>query len=287
MDTLVSASELAAHLANTGWRIVDCRFSLADPGAGLKAYEQGHIPGAHYINLDRHLSSPHVPGKTGRHPLPARADWIATVQALGIAADTQVAMYDDAGGAIAARMWWMLRWIGHGNGAVLNGGWQAWLRGGHPVSTAIPAAPVKSACDFAALPSLVQVMHAGDIDATAHLLLDAREMPRFRGDVEPLDPVAGHIPGALCSPFSANLDAGGCFKAPADLREKFAPAAHAQMPVVCYCGSGVTAAHNVLAMKVAGLDEPALYPGSWSEWITDPSRPVATGDHVFPSQPVV
>lgn len=276
MDTLVSVSELAANLDNPGWVIADCRFALADPAAGRRAYMEGHIPGAHYVSLDDHLSTPHVPGKTGRHPLPDIADWRNVAGALGIQPGKQVVMYDDAGGAMAARMWWMLRWIGHEEAAVLDGGWQSWQAGGQPVSTALPGAAIVSA--YPQRPSRVATLSAGQLDAGSQQLVDARDLPRYRGDTEPLDPVAGHIPGALCSPFAANLDADKRFLSPAALREKFAPVTASGKPVVCYCGSGVTAAHNILAMTIAGLAAPALYPGSWSEWITDPKRPVATGD---------
>lgn len=278
MDTLVSTDELAANLDNPDWLVVDCRFSLADATAGQRAYDEGHIPGALYVNLDRDLSTPHIPGQTGRHPLPAKADWIATIQALGIIPAIQVVLYDDAGGAVAGRLWWMLRWIGHENVALLDGGLKAWLGQGLALTTAKPSSRPAGNVDYGALPSLAATVTAGELDAGKQCLLDARDLPRYRGDTEPLDPVAGHIPGAQCSPFAANLDADGKFLPPQALRDKFAPAVATGKPVVCYCGSGVTAAHNVLAMKIAGLPEPVLYPGSWSEWITDPARPVATGD---------
>lgn len=278
MDALVSVSELSANLGNPDWRVFDCRFSLADGQAGAKAYSDSHIPGALYINLEQDLSTPHIPGETGRHPLPEKGQWIATVQNLGLNPDSQVVIYDDAGGAMAARLWWMLRWVGHNNVAVLNGGWQAWQLADLPVTAEQPLPPDKSEYDYNALPSLVKLVTADDIDADKQLLLDARELPRFRGEVEPLDPVAGHIPGALCSPFSANLDSERRFRNQQQLQDKFKEAKATDKPVVCYCGSGVTAAHNILAMKIAGLDEPALYPGSWSEWITDTARPVATSD---------
>ena len=278
LDTLVSVSELAKNLDNSDWRIMDCRFSLADVQAGQRSYVESHIPGAHYISLDADLSNSHIPGKTGRHPLPKKSDWIASVQALGLTPQTQVILYDDAGGAMAARMWWMLRWIGHENAAVLNGGWQAWQRADLEVNNIVPQAPAQSQADYSSLPTLVKIVEADALDSQQQLILDAREIPRYRGDTEPLDPVAGHIPGAQCSPYSGNLDSQGCFLSPEALQTKFSFGNTADKPVVCYCGSGVTAAHNILSMKIAGFDEPALYPGSWSEWITDPSRAVATGD---------
>lgn len=276
MDTLVAVTDLAANLDNPDWVVADCRFSLADPAAGRQAYTTGHIPGAHYVSLDEHLSAPHIPGKTGRHPLPDINGWRKFAGALGIQPGKQVVVYDDAGGAMAARMWWLLRWIGHEQAAVLDGGWQAWQAAGQPVSTAMPDAAIVSG--YPERPSLVSTITADGINADTQQLVDARDLPRYRGDTEPLDPVAGHIPGAACSPFTANLDADKRFLSPAALREKFQPVTASGKPVVCYCGSGVTAAHNILAMKIAGLDDPVLYPGSWSEWITDPSRPVATGD---------
>ena len=278
METLVSARELSANLDNPAWLVFDCRFVLSATGAGEAGYEAGHIPGAFYISLDKDLSTPHIPGRSGRHPLPEKSAWIGRVRQLGITPDKQVVLYDDTGGAIAGRMWWMLRWIGHANAALLDGGLKAWQQAGLPLTTDKPVARQPGDADYAAMPALVKILSADAIDGKAQLLLDARELPRFRGDTEPLDPVAGHIPGALCSPFSANLDADGRFKSPQQLREKFAAAAGTNKPVVCYCGSGVTAAHNILAMKIAGLEEPALYPGSWSDWITDPRRPVATGE---------
>lgn len=277
MDTLISANELAANLDNPDWVVADCRFSLADPDAGRKAHQDSHIPGSFYISLDEHLSAPHIAGVTGRHPLPDKDDWAKTVAALGIRHGSQVVLYDDAGGAMAARMWWMLRWLGHEDVAVLNGGWQAWQQSGNAQSSAARDFQAGSAA-YEALPALVQVIEAPDIDGDSQQLVDARDLPRYRGDTEPLDPVAGHIPGAVCSPFADNLGDDKHFLAPEQLREKFAAVIQPGKPVVCYCGSGVTAAHNILAMKIAGLEEPKLYPGSWSEWITDSGRPVATGD---------
>ena len=275
LNTLVSVADLFANLQSPDWCIVDCRFSLADAQAGQRAYDEAHIPGAYYVNLEDTLSSPHIAGKTGRHPLPDKNAWISSVSDLGINPQIQVVVYDDAGGAMAARMWWMLRWIGHENVAVLDGGWQAWQREGLAVSADIPEPAQGAASDYEALPSLVRIVKADAVDSRKQVLLDARELPRYKGEVEPLDPVAGHIPGAICSPFSANLDASGSFRTGPELREKFKQALESNKPLVCYCGSGVTAAHNILALKVAGIDEVALYPGSWSEWITNPMRIIA------------
>ena len=278
MDTLVSVRELGANQDNPGWLVVDCRFSLADSEAGQRAYSEAHIPGAIYIHLENQMSSPQITGKTGRHPLPEKAQWIETIQALGITPATQVVMYDDAGGATAARMWWMLRWIGHEQAAVLDGGLQAWQSKGHSVNNEVPSARPPGDSAYSDLTSLTEIIDADEIDTSQQLILDARELPRYRGEAEPIDPVAGHIPGALCSPFSGNLDDYGHFHTIENLRKKFSLAAKSNLPIVCYCGSGVTAAHNILAMTIAGIDNSILYPGSWSEWITDPSRLIATGD---------
>jgi thiosulfate/3-mercaptopyruvate sulfurtransferase len=278
MNTLISVARLSSLLGESGTVVFDCRFSLLDPEAGRRAYEVAHIPGAFYADMNRQLSTPHIPGKTSRHPLPAKTAWLQQVQAWGISPAIQVVLYDDNGGASAARLWWMLRWIGHDKVAVLDGGWQAWVAGGMPVTAVVPHPHAPSAFAYDTVPSLATLLSAEQVDGSRQLLLDAREPPRFRGEQEPIDPVAGHIPGAVCSPFSANLNADGTFKSVPELRTKFAVAAQPDRPVVCYCGSGVTACHNILAMTVAGLDTPALYAGSWSEWITDPKRPIAVGE---------
>ena len=269
---------MAANLENPEWRILDCRFSLVDVAAGRKAYDESHIPGASYISLDDDLSTPHIPGVTGRHPLPEKAHWIETVQNLGIHPEVQVVVYDDAGGAMASRLWWMLRWIGHENVALLNGGWQAWESSGNAVSSDDEPVPTRSDVDYVSCAPLARKVDAAVVNGAQQMLLDARELPRYSGETEPLDPVAGHIPGAICSPFSGNLGEDGLFLPAVQLKQKFRDAAMTDREVVCYCGSGVTACHNILAMKIAGLAEPALYAGSWSEWITDPQRPVATGE---------
>jgi len=277
MDTLITIADLDGYERREDLLFFDCRFSLQDAAAGQRAYLAAHIPAARFADMNQQLSAPQVSGVTGRHPLPARADWLRQVQAWGIDPALQVVAYDDVGGAGAARLWWLLKWVGHEKVAVLDGGWQAWLAAGHSVSTAVPAPARASQFDYAALPTLARELTAGQLDATQQCLLDARDPARFRGEVEPIDPVAGHIPGALCSPFSANLGLDGRFQPVAALQQKFAAAVHAGKPIVCYCGSGVTACHNILALTYAGLPMPALYAGSWSEWITDPARPVATG----------
>lgn len=276
--TLMTAATLHAHLDRPDWVVVDCRFNLADPDAGRRAYQAGHIPGARYAHLDEDLSAP-VTATTGRHPLPDPARLAATLGAWGIGPETQVLAYDDLGGMLAAaRLWWLLRWLGHAAVAVLDGGLPAWTRAGLPLDMDVP---VIAAQTFTARPDNRLWLTVEQVQALpAHeLLLDARGAARYRGEMEPIDPVAGHIPGALNLPTESNLAADGCFLPAAALRTRFAallgerPAA----TVVHSCGSGVTACHNLLAMEVAGLSGSRLYAGSWSEWIRDPQRPVATG----------
>ena len=279
MSDLISVDELLKELQEDNLVVFDCRFSLMDSEAGRTAYQAGHIPAAIYVDLNKQLSSPHFPGVTGRHPLPAKNDWIKQVQQWGITPNCKVVVYDDLGGVFASRMWWMLGWIGHVDAAVLNGGWQAWLQAGGESETQLPSAREESDYDYSALPAISLTIDVAEVDSSKQLLLDAREEKRFLGEMEPIDPIAGHIPGAVCSPTSGNLDTNGELKSVAELREKFAPALAAdQKQVVCYCGSGVSAAHNILAMRVAGLEEPKLYVGSWSEWVTDSSRSIATKD---------
>lgn len=277
---LIDASDLSLSIEREDWVIVDCRFSLDDTERGLRDYLKAHIPGAVYAHLDHDLSGKVIPGKTGRHPLPEAGSLAATLSAWGIDSATQVVVYDDAGGGMAARLWWLLKWMGHANAAVLNGGWQAWnqlglaARSGRESRTAKHFEPheIPSAC-----------VAAGQVENfrkdPGYVILDARSGPRFRGEIEPIDPVAGHIPGAVSAPFEENLTPEGRFLPPEILRRKFQKIMKSVPPenVICYCGSGVTAAHNILAIAYAGLGTARLYAGSWSEWITDPSRPVATG----------
>lgn len=249
----------------------DCRFDLADADAGGRRYAEGHIPGAAYLHLNIDLSGPVEPGRTGRHPLPGRAAFAALLTEHGVTDETQVVAYDDTGGMFAARLWWMVRWSGHRAVAALDGGYQAWLarEGTHTASeTRTPPVPPVS---------MQQVRE--HVEAGTWTLVDARASDRFHGEDETIDPVAGRIPGARNAPFQGNLGAGGRFLEAVALRRRFQVllADAGDKPVVCYCGSGVTAAHNVLAMVHARMPEPALYPGSWSEWITDPGNPVAIG----------
>ncbi len=265
IHTTLIDSSTASHLVGSV-KFLDCRSSLADPDAGRRAYEAGHIRSAVYLSLDDDLAAP--PGDGGRHPLPDKERLAARLSALGISDGDQVVVYDDAGGAYAARAWWCLRWLGHEAVALLDGDLAAWP---DPLSveTQTPAPG-----NFSIRPSLTRHLDVATLaaDLTAYRLVDARTQVRFDGLEEPIDPVAGHIPGAICRPFQENLGEDGRFRSPAELRARFPEGDN----VVCYCGSGVTAAHNVVAMRVAGLPEPLLYPGSWSEWIRNPDRPVGT-----------
>jgi thiosulfate/3-mercaptopyruvate sulfurtransferase len=280
-QTLISAAELKAHLGDPDWAVVDCRFSLADPGLGRRAYLQAHIPGAVYAHLDEDLSGTIVPGQTGRHPLPPVPALAARFSAWGIDARTQVVAYDDLGGAMAAaRLWWLLRWLGHIPVAVLDGGWQAWLGQGLPARqgeeqrTPRRFSPQLQAGMLATTAEIAGMLHDPQVR-----ILDVRSAERYRGEAEPIDPVAGHIPSAISAPYSGNLDAAGKFLPASQLRARY-QALLGEIPAgqtVFYCGSGVTAAQGVLALAQAGLGDARLYNGSWSEWITDPSRPVARG----------
>jgi thiosulfate/3-mercaptopyruvate sulfurtransferase len=276
---LVSAAQLIdARAAGLVPAIVDCSFDLADAAAGERAFAQGHLPGAVYAHLDRDLAGAKT-GRNGRHPLPARADWGATLARLGITPDRHVVVYDAQGAMYAARAWWMLLWVGHRAVSVLDGGLAAWKAAGGALAAGEAPAARDGAAVYPIGDSLVRSIDAdallGSLGRVA--LLDARAGERFRGEVEPLDARAGHIPGARSRFFKDNLDASGRFRPAAELRDAFAAFGAAPADVVHQCGSGVTACHNLLAMEVAGLPGSALYPGSWSEWSSDPARPVAVG----------
>jgi len=277
--TLVDVPTLAAHATDPSLRIVDCRFDLGDPDAGAALYRREHLPGAVYAHLDTDLSGPRAPW-TGRHPLPEPEALAATFGRLGIGAGVQVVAYDDSGGIYAARLWWLLRWLGHDAAAVLDGGLAAWRAAGQPLS-AVSAAPAPRR--FVAAPRAGAQLGADELAALlardACLLLDARSAERFEGRVEPLDPRAGHVPGARNHHYARNLGADGRFLPTASLRASCERLLGARTPaaVVSMCGSGVTACHTLLALEVAGLPGARLYPGSWSEWCRDPARPVATG----------
>lgn len=278
--TLVDAATLAARAAAEGWVVCDVRHQLADPGAGERAYAAGHLPGAVFLHLDRDLASP-PDGANGRHPLPDPDRLAKLFGRLGIDGVTQVVAYDDAGGMIAGRLWWLLRWLGHRRVALLDGGLGAWLAAGRPLSTEVPAPRPKTF-----IPARQDALRVGADAVLANLgrgddlIVDARSPDRFRGENETLDPVGGHIPGAVNRFFKDNLDAAGYMKAPAVLRAEFAALAGGRPPerIVHQCGSGVSACLNVVAMEHAGLAGSRLYAGSWSEWCTPGAgRPVATG----------
>ncbi len=275
--TLISAAELDQIKANKNVRIFDCRFQLADTEAGRKIYQLAHIPGASYVHLDDDLSGAIIPGQTGRHPLPTAAEAARRFGAWGIANADQVVVYDDKKGAIAARLWWMLRWLGHDAVAVLEGGWQAWEGAGlaatNEVTLRTPTtfeAKVRENL-VATVEEVVRERQNADF-----AIVDSRAAVRYRGEQEPIDPVAGHIPGAINLPFPENWQADGRMKSVAELAARFADLP-APEKTIFYCGSGVTACHNLLAYQHADLGEARLYPGSWSEWIVDESRPIATG----------
>lgn len=277
-DTLITAPQLLA-LQAAGARLVllDCGFDLGDPGAGERAYAQAHLNGAHYAHLDRDLSGAKT-GRNGRHPLPDRAMLAARVGHWGVAPGVQVVVYDNHGLPYAARAWWLLRWLGHREVAVLDGGRAAWLAAGGVLGDALPATqplPPYPAADCAAMPTIDAATLQSRLGHV--LLLDARAGERFRGEVEPLDPVAGHIPGATLRFFKDNLGADGCFKPAGLLKAELQALGVHSTDVVQQCGSGVTACHNLLAAAHAGLGIGTLYPGSWSEWCSDPARPVARG----------
>lgn len=279
---LLSAAELAARLDQPDLRILDCRFALEDPAYGALHYEQGHIPGARYADLERDLSGPVQKGVTGRHPLPDPARLVERLRAWGIDDDSQVVLYDDGPGAFAARAWWLLAWLGKRDGVfLLDGGLKAWRAADLPLTAERPAV-VPGHFGGQPDPSLLVDAEAlrRRLDDPQLTLIDARALPRFCGEVEPLDPVAGHIPGARCAAFTDNLGADGRFLPREQLRRRFAGLLDGRPAerLVAYCGSGVTACHNLFALSLAGYPLAPLYAGSWSEWLTDPSRPVATGD---------
>jgi thiosulfate/3-mercaptopyruvate sulfurtransferase len=278
-NSVISTQALADHLSDLNWILFDCQYSLANPGQGQSDYIVAHIPGAVYVHLDLDLSGPVIPGKTGRHPLPDPRQAAATFSRIGVAEGMQVVVYDAAGGASAAvRAWWMLHWLGHEAAAVLDGGWQKWQGEGRPTVSGIET---RKPASFNPVLHPELVVDAREVERLikqpAPCLFDSRAVERYRGENETIDPVAGHIPGARSAPYSENLNPDGTLRSPEALRERFQtligdiPAAES----VFYCGSGVTAIHNILAMAYAGLGMARLYAGSWSEWITNPQRPVA------------
>ena len=279
---LITAEHLQSRLQEPNLVVLDCRFALDDPTYGARSYGDGHIPGAHFADLEHDLSGPKTKGVTGRHPLPEAAAMVNSLRAWGINNDSTVVLYDDGPGAFAARAWWLLTWLGKRDGVfLLDGGLKAWKDAGQALDANKPAGQAGS---FTGQPDASLLLAAAQLQqrlGSAELtLLDARALPRFRGEVEPLDPVAGHIPGAQCAVFTDNLGNDGRFLPAEQLRARF-DALRGARPVeelVAYCGSGVTACHNLFAMSLAGYPLAPLYAGSWSEWVTDPARPVAIGD---------
>ena len=279
--TLISAADLSQHLNDDNWVILDCRHDLMNPNAGRDGYAIGHIENAQFANIDTDLSGAKAgaDGKfRGRHPLPERAALIATLRGWGINDDTQVVAYDAHGGMFAARLWWLLRWVGHPAVAVLDGGLAAWQSQGLPLVTMVVT---RSGGAIVDKPALTHTVTVEDVESNlvtqTRVVVDARAADRFRGENETIDPVGGHIPGAKNRFFKDNLTPDGRFKSAQQLKQEFSPLFAAAPQAIMQCGSGVTACHNLLALEVAGLPGAALYPGSWSEWCSDPARPVATG----------
>jgi thiosulfate/3-mercaptopyruvate sulfurtransferase len=277
---LIDARALHERLGRPGCVVVDCRFSLQEPSAGRAAYERGHLPGARYADLDRDLSRAPRPSE-GRHPLPEPAAFASTLGGWGISPGDTVVAYDEGSGAIAARLWWLLRWIGHAATRVLDGGIAAWQAAQLPLETTLPGwqptrYPPPAAVAATAVVAADELRHR---QAAGDVVVDARGAPRYRGEQEPIDPVAGHVPGALNWPFSNNVAATGAFRPAAELKRDLLGLLGEREPgqLIAMCGSGVTACHLLLAMAVAGLPDGKLFAGSWSEWIRDPKRAIKTG----------
>ena len=278
---LIDVDELMPLVGSSSCRIVDCRFELMDPEKGLALYRELHISGAVFADLDKDLADP-VGETTGRHPLPDVEAFRRRLCSWGISNNSQVVAYDSGNGATASRFWWLMRWFGHEKVAILNGGMAAWQAAGGPVDSEIPVYP---RTEFAARPDATMVATTDEILAGLEsgkpmTIVDARDEKRFKGEIEPIDRIAGRIPGAVNLPFTDSIDAKGLWRSPEALDriwQRFDPDGEEGRPMVAMCGSGVTACHLVIAAKRSGRSLPKLYVGSWSEWITDPSRPIATG----------
>lgn len=283
--SLVSAQETSQHLQDSSWRIIDCRFDLKNPQLGLEKYKAGHIPGATYADLNKDLSSP-ITSTSGRHPLPDIATINQKLGSWGIRADTQVVVYDDAYGSYAARLWWILRWLGHQNVAVLDGGITHWQQLGLPLTTEIPSI---AEAEFITKANNNLISDTTSMEKAVNnpdlTIIDVRDPERFQGIKEPIDKIAGHVPGAINIPWKTNLDKTGLFLEPVKLATHYEVILKSRNSrnLVFMCGSGVTACHGLLAMAVIGHDDPRLYPGSWSEWIQNPDHPVESGATEFPS----
>jgi len=278
VEPLVTVEWLKQRLGDSRVRPIDVRWYLTEPERGRAEYDSAHIPGAPFLDVDADLAAPRGQGP-GRHPLPSAEAFERTAGRAGIGPDTHVIAYDSSGGAHAARLWWLLRYFGHERVSLLDGGWPAWQAAGYPTEA---GAPMIAAATFVATPRAEMVVDATAVEALRRdrraLILDARLTERFEGRIEPIDPQAGHIPGARSAPYPGNLREDGLMKSADDLRERYlALGADSAEPIVCYCGSGVTAAHTIFALHLAGRVDARLYEGSWSDWSSDPTRSVATG----------
>ena len=276
--TLIEPVELQSRLGATDFVVIDCRYDLFAPDAGAAAYTRAHIPGARYAHVDHDLAGPITPS-SGRHPLPAVDAFAATLKRWGVSAESQVVVYDDSHGTTAARLWWMLRWVGHRGAALLNGGWQQWLAQGGAMDSSVPAPAAGTIRAHAGRACWVSTEEIAALIGRSRLLLtDARAVDRFAGRSEPIDVIAGHVPGAINHPLALNLDSTGRYLPADELRIRWLRtlAGRAPAELIAMCGSGVSACHNLLALEISGLTGARLYPGSWSEWIRDRSRPVAT-----------
>lgn len=277
-DIAVSADWLADHLEDPTVTIVDCRFALMQPDLGQQQYQQGHIPGAYYLDLNRDLSSP-VGSHGGRHPLPDLAVLAEKLESMGVSSaspQTLVVAYDDSRQAFAARLWWLLRYLGHDRVAVLDGGWAGWLAAGHPQTQAIPVAKPAQFIPQVRPEWVLDLSQVKARQGTGTVLVDAREGERYRGEREPIDPVAGHIPGAVNYPWQDTTDATGKLRSPEEQRQRWQDLAPGS-EIVVYCGSGVTACVNLLSLELAGIKNGKLYAGSWSDWCSYPDNQIARG----------
>ena len=281
-QTLISCATLNKHLFDPSCVIIDCRFYLDDEMAGQEEYIRSHITGAIYAHLNTDLSSPVIQGKTGRHPLPDPNELARKLGNWGIDERIQVIVYDQKSGAMAARLWWLLQWLGHKDVAVLDGGFQSWISFGFPADDHIPSNNPRKFKIQMQRDMIADTVEVNQLSkASLNKLIDSRDPDRFSGENEPIDPVSGHIPNAINIPYKLNLNAEGHWKDPQDLKKRFhlIEGGKQDTSPVFYCGSGVTACHNILAFKRAGLRQAKLYPGSWSEWILNKENPVAKGEH--------
>ena len=274
--TLVDTALLAAHIGDPRWAVMDCRFMLTDTGWGSREYFARHVPGAVYAHLESDLSGP-VSGRNGRHPLPDPVAFGRTLAGFGVGDSVQVVAYDQDNGMFASRLWWLIRWMGHDAVAVLDGGFARWMAEERPTSSGPETRPVRAFIGSPRADMVAGVEEVARLSASGSpRLIDVRAPERYRGEIEPIDRVPGHIPGAINDHFMQNVDERGRFRSPDALRTRLTAVLGAARPdeAVCYCGSGVTACHSLLALELAGLHGSRLYPGSWSEWSSDPSRPV-------------